>query len=166
MSFSHAIEISPPAPDVTALLPGCDFIDCRRIRLAGVTLSAPQAAKQILGTGPAWVETLMRLRNRIVALVGLKSAGGKADDADGYGGFPVVSQSEWRLVLGFDDSHLDFRIIVEADQPDDGGSVITLTTLVRTHNWLGRSYLTAILPFHRLIVSTSLRTLGRSGMAG
>ncbi len=34
---------------------------------------------------------------------------------------------------------------------------VTATTLVRTHNWLGRSYLAIILPFHRLIVRTMLR---------
>ena len=33
---------------------------------------------------------------------------------------------------------------------------MTATTLVLTHNWLGRAYLTAILPFHRLIAKTLL----------
>jgi hypothetical protein len=32
-----------------------------------------------------------------------------------------------------------------------------LTTLVLTHNWLGRTYLAIILPFHRLIAPTLLR---------
>ena len=30
-------------------------------------------------------------------------------------------------------------------------------TLVLTHDWLGRSYLAIILPFHRLLVRTLLR---------
>ena len=36
-------------------------------------------------------------------------------------------------------------------------SRVTATTLVLTHNWLGRSYLALILPFHRLIVRAMLR---------
>ncbi len=33
---------------------------------------------------------------------------------------------------------------------------VTATTLVRTHNRLGRLYLTSILPFHRLITKSML----------
>ena len=34
---------------------------------------------------------------------------------------------------------------------------VTATTLVLTHNRLGRTYLALILPFHRLIVRAMLR---------
>ena len=34
---------------------------------------------------------------------------------------------------------------------------VTATTLVKTHNWLGRTYLAIIMPFHRLIVPALLR---------
>ena len=34
------------------------------------------------------------------------------------------------------------------------------TTLVLTHNWLGRTYLAVIMPFHRLIVPAMLRKAG------
>jgi hypothetical protein len=37
------------------------------------------------------------------------------------------------------------------------GQQVTTTTLVKTHNWLGRTYLTVIMPFHRLISRTMLR---------
>jgi hypothetical protein len=37
------------------------------------------------------------------------------------------------------------------------GQRVTATTLVRTHNWLGRTYLAIILPFHRLVVRAMLR---------
>jgi hypothetical protein len=39
----------------------------------------------------------------------------------------------------------------------DNSQRITLTTLVLTHNWLGRTYLATILPFHRLIAPAMLR---------
>jgi hypothetical protein len=34
---------------------------------------------------------------------------------------------------------------------------VTATTLVKTHNWFGRTYLAIIIPFHRLIVPALLR---------
>jgi Protein of unknown function (DUF2867) len=37
---------------------------------------------------------------------------------------------------------------------------VTATTLVRTHNRLGRTYLSIILPFHRLIVRAMMRQVG------
>ena len=41
--------------------------------------------------------------------------------------------------------------------PAVGGRDVTATTLVLTHNWFGRAYLTTIMPFHRLIARTMLR---------
>ncbi len=37
------------------------------------------------------------------------------------------------------------------------GQRVTATTLVLTHNLLGRTYLAIILPFHRLVVRAMLR---------
>ena len=59
-------------------------------------------------------------------------------------------------MAGFDDHHLDFRVVVDVTTSGEGQQVTT-TTLVRTHNRLGRAYLAIILPFHRLIVRTMLR---------
>ena len=70
--------------------------------------------------------------------------------------FPVVSETPERLVAGFNDHHLDFRVVVDVAAFADGQQVTT-TTLVKTHNWLGRTYLTVIMPFHRLISRTMLR---------
>jgi hypothetical protein len=67
------------------------------------------------------------------------------------GGFPVVSRSTDEVVLGFDDRHLDFRIVAVVD-----GGFVTLTTVVRWHNAWGRAYLAAIMPFHRAIAARML----------
>ena len=70
--------------------------------------------------------------------------------------FPVLSEAPDRLVAGFNDKHLDFRVVVDV-AASGAGQQVTATTLVLTHNWLGRSYLAIIVPFHRLIVRTLLR---------
>ena len=70
--------------------------------------------------------------------------------------FPVVSETPERLVAGFNDYHLDFRVVVDV-APKGGGQEVTTTTLVLTHNWLGRTYLAVITPFHRLIARVLLQ---------
>ncbi len=74
--------------------------------------------------------------------------------------FPVLSETPDRLVAGFNDSHLDFRVVVDVATCRAAGQHVTVTTLVRTHNWLGRTYLAIILPFHRLI-APALAAAGR-----
>ena len=74
------------------------------------------------------------------------------------GMFPVLSETPDRVVAGFNDKHLDFRVVVDvATFPDN--QQVTATTLVLTHNLLGRIYLAIIKPFHRLIVPAMMRQI-------
>ena len=68
----------------------------------------------------------------------------------------MVSETPARLVAGFNDKHLDFRVVVDVTTLGQKQSV-TATTLVLTHNWLGRAYLAIIMPFHRMVVRAMLR---------
>lgn len=97
----------------------------------------------------------MALRNTIVGLFGLKGAGTLTGAS---GGFPVVSESPDQIVLGFDDRHLDFRIVLDVSSAG-GVQHASVTTLVDRHNLAGRVYIVAVTPFHRLIVRTMLRKL-------
>ncbi len=152
-------EVTPNV-DSAALLAGAQFIDAFRIATARPDLDARHAAEAMVARQPRWIEWLLALRNFIVAPLGLKTSGA-ADGAarDMIGIFPVVSETPERLVAGFNDKHLDFRLVVDVAS---AGAVrsITATTLVHTHNWFGRAYLAVILPFHRLIVPAMLRKAG------
>jgi len=146
-----------PNVDRTALLAGAQFVDAFRISLEGGALDARNAAQRMMGRSPRWVETLVSLRNALVAPFGLKTSGAGEKAAGGLIGiFPVLSETPDRLVAGFDDHHLDFRVVVDVATFGQGQQV-TATTLVRTHNLLGRAYLAIILPFHRLVVRSLLR---------
>jgi hypothetical protein len=154
----HAVE---PNADTHALLPGAQFADAFRIRVDGSELDARRAAEKMLARGPRWTEALLNLRNRLVAPFGLKRPSRRRTPAaDVIGIFPVLSGTPERLVAGFDDKHLDFRVLVEVTTCARGQGV-TATTLVLTHNLLGRVYLASILPFHRLIVRALLRQVAR-----
>jgi Protein of unknown function (DUF2867) len=150
----HAIA---PSIDVNTLLPGAQFIDAYSITVNDAALDARHAAEKMAARGPRWIEALLRLRNRLVAPFGLKTAvptGSSAPDRVGI--FPVISDRPDRLVAGLDDAHLDFRLVVDVAGSGTERRV-TATTLVLTHNLLGRAYLKIILPFHRLIVPSMLR---------
>jgi hypothetical protein len=151
----------PVAPSVSTLplLPGVDFVDAYALDIDEPTLDAVVAARRAFGRSPEWIRGLMALRNRIVAPFGLKRAASERTtpaSPDRIGSFPVVSQSADRVVLGFDDRHLDFRIAVDVASTVEGLRRVTLTTLVRRRNWLGRAYLAVITPFHRVIAPAML----------
>lgn len=138
MRHQTAIPAAPSA-DSERLLPGYQFADAYKVP-ALHRVDAIAATRMAFAQGPRWIRGLMGVRNRLGLLVGLKPAPPS--------GFPVVRQSPDQVVLGFDDKHLDFRIVVEI-----GGGFATVTTIVRWHNAWGRAYLAAILPFHRVIAA-------------
>jgi hypothetical protein len=153
--------VRSPAVDAGTLLAGAQFIDAFSIGIEDTTLDARRAAEKMLARGPRWIDMLLTLRNLMVAPFGLKAGSpNKTARADIIGIFPVVSETRNRLVAGFNDKHLDFRVVVDiapCGQGEGKGQNVTATTLVLTHNLLGRIYLAVIMPFHRLIVPTMLR---------
>ena len=149
-------EVAPEL-DPGALLAGAQFADAYRVAIGGTALDARRAAEKMFGRRPRWIEALLALRNTIVAPFGLKRSGlGEPAPGGMIGIFPVLSETPERLVAGFNDKHLDFRIVVDVAAAGNGRNV-TLTMLVLTHNSLGRAYLALIMPFHRLIVPAMLR---------
>ena len=151
-------EVTPEI-DPATLLAGAQFIDAYRVAVDGAALDARKAAERMFARGPRWIEALVRLRNLVVAPFGLKTSG-EGEPATGglIGIFPVVSETPERLVAGFNDHHLDFRVVVDV-APKGSGQEVTTTTLVLTHNWLGRTYLAVIMPFHRLIARAMLQQI-------
>ncbi|MBN9479844.1 MAG: DUF2867 domain-containing protein [Bordetella sp.] len=135
-----------------AALPQADWAD--RFGVEGVAgpLTARQAMERMMTGAPAWVDRLMALRNRLVRLAGLKTAG--------IDGFPVLAEQEDEIVVGFDDRHLDFRLVIRVEpSPGHAGRGVSIATLVDRHNLLGRAYIAAVTPFHRLIVTRMLGAL-------
>jgi Protein of unknown function (DUF2867) len=154
MTRVHAVQ---PDVDTETLLAGAQFSDAFSIVVHDAALDARRAAERMVARGPRWIEALLNLRNRLVAPFGLKTPVPTATSAtDRIGIFPVISETPGRIVAGLNDKHLDFRLVVDV-AAEAGGRRVTATTLVLTHNLLGRTYLAIILPFHRLIVPSMLR---------
>jgi len=155
------IAMVHPEIDADSVLAGAQFIDAFSTNVEGTALDARKAAQIMFGDSPRWVRGLLALRDAIVKPFGLTSSkSARHLSGDRVELFPVVSATPQRIVAGFDDSHLDFRAIVDVATAGQGQR-ITATTVVLTHNRLGRAYLAIIAPFHRLIVRSALRQLAR-----
>jgi hypothetical protein len=152
-----AVRAIAPGLDGNALLAGAQFVDAFSIAVDGGALDARQATERMMARQPRWAQALLAVRNILVAPFGLKTSGASGTmPREMIGIFPVVSETPDRLVAGFNDKHLDFRLVVDVAASGNSQRV-TATTLVLTHNRLGRVYLAIILPFHRLIVPAMLR---------
>jgi len=112
---------------------------------------------------PKPVRILMDIRNRMVSLFGLKTerpvrrvdvsmlqAGGRV------GFFEIGSVTRDAAVVGADDAHLNFRVLLNIRD-----EVLSCQTRVQFNNVLGRIYFFFVRPFHRWIVPMMLKSCVR-----
>lgn len=121
--------------------------------------SLEEIGNAIFNRSPKWVNGLFKLRNRIVRYFGLKtSIPADYHNAFEEGGyirfFKILHILENEIVLGANDTHLDFRAVI--NRTDDPEFNIKVTTLVRFNNKMGRIYMSLVGPFHRLVVRRML----------
>lgn len=139
------------------LLSQIDFADT--FATTNLRSSLEEIVNAIFNQSPKWVNGLFKLRNSIVRYFGLKTRM-PADYHTNFeeGGyikfFKILHLSEDEIVLGANDSHLDFRAVVK--KTDDPEFNIKVTTLVRFNNKMGRIYMSLIGPFHGLVVRRML----------
>lgn len=155
MPLAPAVSIAAVDQGFVASLPGCDFADAFSVVVPHTGLDARPLAASAFDNPPDWAAALMRLRNAIMGRLGYKAPDMRRS------GFPVLSSSAEEVVMGLDDGHLDFRALVRVSAVTGSSSRITLTTAVATHNWRGRLYLAAIMPFHKLIVRNMLQRMAQ-----
>ena len=140
----------------------------------GATRDVDELTLLIATSSPWWVDSLMWLRDRLVSVVGLRTAGdresGLSSDSplrvgDKAGIFTVVARSENEVMLGGNDRHLDFRASVIVRRGPKRDSVV-LATVVHHNNWQGRAYFLVVRPFHEVVVRSILRDAAKRLAAG
>lgn len=154
-------EIEVPKSLIIQHLADADFYDHYSIVLDDPELSLEQAAKRVFDRSPRWIVMLLAIRNFLMRPFGLRGSvpkGSSQEDVIGF--FPIVSRSAYELVLGFDDKHLNFRIIVV--KSDGEQKTLSAATLVKRNNLLGKIYLFFVKPFHRVIVPAMLKQVNVS----
>lgn len=158
----------PPESLLAPLYAGADLADAYAIRLpAGTDHDIEKLARSGFERQAWWIRALTRTRDAVMAPVGVKSsrAVGAAAAARGLpviGFFPVLSKNPGELVMGAEDRHLDFRLSILLRAGAAGDRELVALTVVRCHNRLGRTYLSAIAPFHRMIAPASLEQAART----
>ncbi|CAM3882526.1 hypothetical protein CCOS865_02956 [Pseudomonas reidholzensis] len=147
------------------------FRHCQVITLDDRGLPAMAHFLRLMRRMPGWIDSLMVLRNRLVNLLGLKDLGrltgvDAARSPDSYqpgervGIFTLVTNTDDEVLLVDSDRHLDVHIaLMRRPGPQPGQCQVLVTTVVRTHNLLGRLYMLPVAPFHRLITPIALRRL-------
>lgn len=144
-------------------LPGATWADTFTLDVPQGGLDAERAARLALDRIPGWARTLMRLRNRLVHPFGLKPAPDETLPPEAaIGMFPMIEKSPDRVILGLNDKHLDFRIVIKVGDLRSGGQRVSVTTLVKVNNGFGRAYLAAVMPFHKLLVPVTLRQIRKA----
>jgi hypothetical protein len=124
---------------------------------------------------PAWINFLMTTRNRIVGLFGLKNLGRMGDVVvskqaadyrvgDRIGIFSILSLSDREMVLGDTDKHLTAKVSLHRSAGEH--PMLTASTVVHVHNFLGRAYLFFVVPVHKVIAPAMLARLAGAKKAG
>jgi len=117
-------------------------------------------AQLIFNSPPKWVIFLMGLRNTIVGLFGLTTSMPDDYNEDFIEGayvsfFKIYGIKEHEIILGADDTHLNFRAIIQRKNEEQYN--IKITTLVEFNNRFGRIYMALIKPFHRVIIKALVK---------
>ncbi|MEQ1532945.1 MAG: DUF2867 domain-containing protein [Sideroxydans sp.] len=161
----------PTASAINSRLVGASYYDC-------YTITVPNDGRNALGyfltavsNTPSWVNSLMTLRNKTVLLFGLKDLGGMGNfvaakkdtdylPGDRVGIFTLISNTPNEVLLGDSDKHLDVVLSIyknSVSSTDDCS--ISVTTVVHTHNFLGKLYMLPVTPMHKLIAPAVLSRL-------
>ncbi len=165
----------PPGSEIERQLPGAYFHDSYQALLPAQAAgsSALELSLQTFLKTPRWIDFLMRLRNRVVGLVGLKNLGsfnhldpGKPASAyrvgDRVGIFSLRYLTDNEVILADSDKHLDVQVSVCKLMRDEAVRV-NISTVVHVHNRLGKLYMFFVAPAHKVIAPATLRGLLRRG---
>ncbi|WP_298422663.1 DUF2867 domain-containing protein [uncultured Kordia sp.] len=151
-------EVTPENYLQTKLLNQIDFSDTFSTTNHEDTLE--KTTNLIFNNPPKWIEKLFILRNKIVKFIGLKT-GVPADYNEEFrvGGylffFKIFSITNNEIILGANDSHLNFRaVVVNSNEVNHNIKVITL---VEYNNTKGKIYMNLVKPFHRIVVKRMVK---------
>lgn len=104
---------------------------------------------------PSWLGFLLSLRNFMVSFFGLKTELNRKLNDVNLGFFEIYETSKTKMVLGVDDRHLNFRVIV--CNTNEQFYNVKIVTLVHYNNYGGRIYMNMIKPFHVMVLNAIVK---------
>lgn len=171
IDFTRVTAVAVPARSrASNFYAAPDLADAYAVSLPDAALRNPEALARFMFAQQApWVARLMAVRDAVMSMFGVKTSRqlerAPPSSVRRVSIFRIYDQDADEILLGEDDRHLDFRVTVRCE-PAAGnatGQQLVVSTVVDCHNRLGRLYILAIAPFHRLVVRSMLR---RAALAG
>ncbi len=157
------LEPIPKTEGIKTTLPKIDFTDT--FSTTNHQDSLAEISRLVFAKVPKWIEFLMRLRNSLVKVFGLKTE--KPADfhenfkVGGYVGFfKIFSIEPNEIIMGADDKHLNFRVSIY--NSGEATFNIKVTTLVEYNNSFGRWYMAIVKPFHHIVVKVMVKQAYKS----
>lgn len=157
----------PTSCSLHASVRAASFADAFSTLVPRSDLTATELFVAVGSQTPAWINSLMNLRNSIVRQLGLKDLGTLAalpqdmakplQAGQRIGIFTFVRATPDELVVQDDDKHLTVQLALLKRNIDVAQDEITLCTVVHTHNTVGRLYMLPVGPAHKRIVPAVLR---------
>jgi len=136
-----------------------DFQDAFKVKLVDLNISIENIYINVFAQSPKWINNLLALRNRIVAVFGINvdketpevtienlKVGSKT------GIFFIYAIHKNEIIAGDNEKHLKFIVSV-LKQNDEA----FISTLVQYNNRFGRIYFSIVKPFHKMVVKKLLR---------
>jgi hypothetical protein len=161
----------PAASALHQMYPQAYYWDAHEVPLHEADMPVHKIYLEIFSHYPVWAKVALTARGRLGKLFGVKGpAFADLEDSewrDTYrigekiGRFTLLYQSEYEIITGENDRHLDFRVSVMKMQNGKTGTVI-LSTIVQPRNIFGKIYLLLIEPFHRFGIKTLLSSAAGS----
>ena len=142
------------------------FHDSYQMTLQTEEKTALQLYLDLVAVCPDWINQLMTLRNKVVGYFALKNQNPLGDIdkeklatsyrvGDRVGIFSLLNISDYEVILGETDKHLDVKLsLLKLSQNNQ--TSIAVSTVVHVHNNLGKLYMWFVTPMHKFIVPASL----------
>lgn len=155
----------PKACEVFSSLRQVDFCDAYRAPVSKPGIGPQEVYEAVFDHPPSWVRHLFTVRGWMASALRLKHV--HLADASGEPGrtysvgqragmFSVVAINTNELIVGDDDTHLNFRISVYRSS-SNGAEAVTISTAVQINNFVGTAYMAAIKPFHKHLARLMLQ---------
>lgn len=129
--------------------------------------SAEDLARLMLRSPAPWFRGLMRARDLIMSCFGVKTSDQLRNASVSAGAehidfFRILQRTSDEIVLGEQDTHLDFQLsVLIRPQLSGPGREVVVSTVVHCHNALGRVYIAVIGPIHKRVVRSFLLSVAR-----
>lgn len=145
-----------------------NFIECLQCTFRSKRkVSADDIMVEFWTVPPKWVMAMFKLRNILVKPFGIQGDDQgdrreleKAIRTGGtYHFMSIPAKSDIETILCADDKHLVMYLSVKIEELNESDKVVTVSTLVKFHNSVGRIYFFIIYPFHCIIVNSMLKSV-------